>query len=79
MSKSANDRVVIAEWPKGTEVVRVILCTYRGDLRLDIRQWFRKKGKLRPGTKGISISPRRLRKLAKAIDEARAIVRAAKA
>ena len=65
----------LAEWPSGGgDVIQVRLCEYHGKLRLDIREWFCRDGKLCPGRKGISIDPRRLRKLSKAVKRAREIV-----
>jgi hypothetical protein len=68
--------VKLAEWPnrKGN-VIRVLLSSYKGRLRLDIREWFFEEEKLRAGLRGVSIEPQRFRKLAKAVRRARAIVK----
>lgn len=46
--------------------------------RVKLAEW-PNGSEVRAGTRGVSISPRRLRKLAKAINEARALVKASKA
>jgi hypothetical protein len=77
-TEMANE-ITLAEWPNSSgNVVRVRLGKYRGNLRLDIREWYRRDEKLCPGRKGISIDPRRLRKLGKAVRRARVIVKKAK-
>jgi hypothetical protein len=73
------DDITLAEWPSSLgNVIQVRLCSYRGHLRLDIREWYRRDEKLCPGRKGISINPRRLRKLGKAVWHARLIAKKTK-
>ena len=73
-----NDNT-LAKWPTSSgNVIQVRLCQYRGVLRVDIREWFSRDGKLCPSRKGVSIDPRRLRKLGRAVKRARVIVKKAK-
>jgi hypothetical protein len=74
-----DSEITLAEWPNSSgNVVRIRFVKYRGNLRLDIREWYRRDEKLCPGRKGISIDPRHLRKLGKAVRRARVIVNKAK-
>lgn len=71
-----DEEITLAEWPNSSRnVVRVRLCKYRGHLRLDIREFYRKDAELCPGRKGISIEPRRISRLNKAIKKARGLVK----
>ena len=73
------DDITLAEWPSSLgNVVQVRLCSYRGHLRVDIREWYARDGKLCAGRKGISINPRHLRTLGKAVRRARALAKKAK-
>lgn len=71
-----TDDVTLSEWPSSLgNVVQVRLCSYRGHLRLDIREWYRRDGNLCAGRKGVSINPQHLRTLGKAVKRARALVK----
>lgn len=71
-----DDDLTLAEWSNAAgNIVRVRLVKYRGHHRVDIREWYHRGEKLLPGRKGIGFGPRRLRKLARAIRRAQALLR----
>jgi hypothetical protein len=71
--------IILAEWPNAAgNVIRVRVCKWRGKIRLDIREFYRRDGVLRPGQKGVSIDPRRRRALGKAVKSARVHLKNAK-
>ena len=70
---ASPSRVIIAEFPKNAqEIVRVALDEYKGVPVLDIRAWYAEGTK--PG-KGITMHPRNLTTLRKALQAAEAAMR----
>lgn len=69
------EEIVLAEWSTASgSVVRVMLRWFKGRLRFDVREWYRRDGALFPGRKGISMDPQRLGKLKRSIKRARALI-----
>jgi hypothetical protein len=59
--------ILIAEWPRGRDTIRVRLDRFNGRNTVEIRCWWTDKGgELKPGRAGLTVSVRHLPQLAQA-------------
>lgn len=70
--EKSNDIAVVSEWKRSRgEVTRISISKFRGELRLDIRRWYRDHdGDLQPTKRGESFPVSDLKRLRRAIRKA---------
>jgi Transcriptional Coactivator p15 (PC4) len=65
---------IVSTWSKGKNTIKVIIDSFAGKIRLDIREWyFGGDGNERPG-KGLSVTLDQLDRFATALDLARDLI-----